>query len=93
MPRQAPRLRSRNGISPGRRTRSADGLGFREMLEIQGRHAQRSMAPIPHKLAAWQTDGRRSSKRSHKLTDNGVGRVSAEPPPTEVCSTSIELES
>jgi hypothetical protein len=44
-------------------------------------------------LAAWQTDGRRSSKRSHEVTDNGVGRVSAEPPPTAVCRNSIELES
>src|SRR5690242_516510 len=26
---------------------------------------------------AWQTDGRRSSKRLHKVTDNDVGRVSA----------------
>jgi hypothetical protein len=41
--------------------------------------------PIPH--------GRRSSKRSHTVTDNGVGRVSAEPPPTAACRTSIELES
>jgi hypothetical protein len=34
---------------------------------------------------AWQTDGRRRSKRLHKVTDNGVGRVSAEPPRTAGC--------
>jgi len=34
---------------------------------------------------AWQTDGRRRSKRSQKATDNGVGRVSVEPLRTTGC--------